>query len=163
MSVGGGDIILAADMNRALRGGPERPMCILRKTTVTSVADAGQVLTWDTEDLDTDGWHSTSSNTSRITPTKAGWIELSACVVWSVNATNRRGVGFKLNGGTTVFGNLILATATASQNVAAVATREFQVNGSTDYLECFAYQNSGGALSTADVTSTFFSAKWIRE
>ncbi len=163
MPVGGGDIILAADMNRALRGGPERPVTILRKGTVTSVADGGAVLLWDTEDLDTDGWHSTSSNTSRITPTRAGWIELTACIVWAVNATNRRGVGFKMNGGSTIFGNLILATATASQNVAAVGNREFQVNGTTDYLECFAYQNSGGALSTADVASTFFSARWLRE
>jgi hypothetical protein len=113
--------------------------------------------------VDTHGWHSTSVNTSRITPNKAGWIRFSATVPWAVNATNRRGVAIDVNGTNRRYGNMILATATASQNVYAVGTWTLSFNGSTDYAELVAYQNSGGALDTADVLSLRWEAEWLRD
>lgn len=163
MSVAGGGIIYAADINRALRGGPERPLCIVRNSVVQSVANnsVATPLTWDTEVVDTHGWHSTSSNTSRITPNVAGWIELTAIIHFAGNSTGRRAAVVKLNGGTANYGEI--KAAGSASGVSAFVTREIEVNGSTDYVEAFPFQDSGGALNTADVTNTFFSVKWLRE
>ncbi len=163
MTVSGGGIIYASDMNRALAGGPERPLCILRNTTVTSVTNnsIATPLSWDTEVKDTDGWHSTSSNPSRVTPLKAGWVEVNAVIHFAGNATGRRAVVVKKNGGTANYGEI--KAATSASGVSAVLFREIEVDGATDYLEIFPFQESGGALNTADVTNTFFSVKWLRE
>jgi hypothetical protein len=36
-------------------------------------------------------------------------------------------------------------------------------NGTTDYFEVFAYQDSGGALNSADTTSTRFETEYVRD
>jgi hypothetical protein len=163
MTVSAGGIIYASDMNRALRGGPERPLCILRRTTMPfSVANNGVVVPWDVETEDTHGWHSTSVNTSRITPNVAGWIELSGALSWAnTSATGRRATAFRFNGATTYYGDIIVGTTVG--NTGTTHNLELEFNGSTDYVELFAYQNSGGAYDVADATSSFFSAKWVRE
>lgn len=165
MSVGAGGIIYASDINRALRGGPERPFCKLRNSGVQSVANnsvaAGAVLLWDTEVKDTHGWHSTSSNTSRITPNVAGVVELKTVIHYAGNATGRRAAVAKLNGGTAIYGEV--KAATSASGVASILVCEFEVNGATDYLEVWGFQDSGGALNTTDVNSTYFSVTWIRE
>jgi hypothetical protein len=163
MPVAGGQIITAADMNRALAGGPERPLCIVTNTVVQSVLNNSVTtpLTWDTEVKDTHGWHSTSSNTSRITPLRAGWVEVKALIHWAGNATGRRSTLAKKNGGTANYGEI--KAATSASGVSTVLVREYEVNGSTDYLEIFGFQDSGGALNTADVVNTYFSVTWVRE
>jgi hypothetical protein len=163
MSVAGGDIITAATINRALRGGPERPLCILRNSAVQSVANNSVTtpLSWDTEVEDTHGWHSTSSNTSRITPNVAGWVEVTSVIHFAGNSTGRRAGVVKLNGGTPNYGEI--KAAGSASGVSAFVVREIEVNGTTDYIEVFPFQDSGGALNTADVTNTFVSVKWLRE
>lgn len=165
MAVASGGIITAADMNRALRGGPERPACIVRRASGSmphSIANNGAVVPWDVETLDTHGWHSTSSNTSRITPNVAGWFELTAVLTWAnSSATGRRATAFRKNGAGTVYPSIILGTTVG--NTATYGGIELDANGTTDYFECFAYQNSGGGLNIDDPTSTYFSVKWIRE
>lgn len=163
MSVSGGGVIYAADINRALAGGPERPLCILRNTAVISVANNSIVtpLTWDIEVKDTHGWHSTSANTSRITPLKAGWVQVHAVIHWAGNATGRRATVVKKSAGTANYGEI--KAATSSSGVSTVLFREIEVDGVTDYLEIFGFQESGAALNTADVVNTFFSVTWLRE
>jgi hypothetical protein len=128
------------------------------------VANNGAALTWDTEDVDTDGWHSTSSNTSRITPTKAGYVRFSGTIGWAVgaNTTTRRGVAIDTNGTNRRYGSMIVPSATASQNVYVTGLWTLPCNGTTDYFELIGYQNSGGALDTADALSTRFEAEWLR-
>lgn len=161
--VSAGGIIYASDMNRALRGGPEKPLVILRNSTVTSVANNSVTtgLPWDTEVEDTHGWHSTSSNTSRVTPNVAGWVRLTSIIHFAGNATGRRAAVAKLNGGTANYGEI--KAATSASGVATIIIRDFEVNGSTDYLEVFGFQDSGGALNTADTTNTYLAVEWLRE
>lgn len=161
--VASGGIIYAADMNRALRGGAERPLCIVTNSVVQSVANNSVMtaLGWNAETKDTHGWHDPVTNNSRITPNVAGWVEVSALIHFAGNATGRRSVVFKLNGGTAFYGEI--KAATSASGVSAVHVREMEVNGSTDYLQCFGFQDSGGALNTADVVATYFSVKWLRE
>lgn len=163
--VSAGGKVFASDINAVINGSTKRPLCILRKATITTVANNGAALLWDTEDVDTDGWHSTSSNTSRITPTKAGWVELSGCIGWAVgaNTTTRRGIAVDFNGGSRRYGTMAVPSATASQNVYVTSSWILSFNGTTDYAELIAYQNSGGNLDTVDVLATTFRAKWLRD
>lgn len=161
--VASGGIIYAADMNRALRGGAERPVCVVTNSTVTSVANnsVATALPWNGEFKDTHGWHDAVTNNSRITPNVAGIVEVTALIHFAGNATGRRSVVFKMNAGTAYYGEI--KAATSASGVSAVNLREFEVNGTTDYLQCFAFQDSGGAINTADVVATYFSVKWLRE
>jgi hypothetical protein len=119
------------------------------------------LLTWDTEDFDTDSFHSTSSNTGRITiPTgKGGKYLFTWNVSYTANGTQIRETALKKNGSTITYQDFPINSAnsetsmTASYIASAVAT---------DYFELFGYQNSGGDL---DVRSTairsFFSCVYL--
>jgi hypothetical protein len=135
----------------------ERPLCILRKATITSVDNLGEILTWDIEEVDTAGIHSTGS---RITPNVAGWYRFTATITFSANTTGRRGIAIYINGGTATYGQTVFATGSGNITVTVTATRA--ANGSTDYFEVFAYQDSGGGLNSADIVSTRFEAEFIR-
>jgi hypothetical protein len=159
--VAGGDRIYAADIMELYNASVNRPLCILRRSTVFNVANNGAIIpSWDIEDEDQSNWHSTVTNTGRITPTKAGWIEISATVHFATNATGRRAVALRQNGAGVVYGGITAGSSNGA--VSATATRPFEFNGTTDYVEVWAYQNSGGALDTADTTGTIFTAKWLR-
>lgn len=146
-----GGIIYAADI--------EGVGCVLRDTTGQSVANNGANLTWNTEDLDTYNWHDPSTNPSRITPTIAGWYNVKGTVHLAGSATShRRAAAVRLNGGTLYYGNLTSATINATQGNSV--EHDLFLNGTTDYVEIFAYQNSGAALAVADTTSTRF-AVWL--
>jgi hypothetical protein len=102
-------------------------------------------LTFDTEDFDTDSYHSTSSNTSRITiPSgKAGKYLINAVIGWEANSTGTRGMAFYKNGA--------LVTYPMQYPTASVET---WYNGSmilnlavSDYVEVYVFQSSGGNLN----------------
>lgn len=160
--VASGGKVFSSDINEVIDGTIERPLCILRKSTVTSIANNSVTsLTWDTEDMDSDGWHSTSSNTSRITPTKAGWIRFTGTITFANNSAGRRGIALRFNGSTTWWGTTIFSGVNANLTVTLTVT--VPANGSTDYFEIGAFQDSGGALNTADTATTRFEAEWIRD
>lgn len=164
MPVGGGDFITAADMNRALRGGPERPICILRSSVNLSIASAGTaVASWDVEDEDSNGWHDLVTNPSRITPNVAGVIRFSAQLAFGsvAGGPGRRTVRFRKNGATTYWSTVF--PGAASTILYAYGAREIRMNGTTDYLELQPFQDSGSTITTSDTLNTYFSAEWIRE
>lgn len=138
-----------------------RPLVILRKSTITSVATGGAALTWDTEDIDTDDWHSTSVNTGRITPSRACWIQFTATVHWASNATGRRGAAIRKNGSSIYYG--VIQPGSSAGNTSVTVVRTLQANGTSDYFEVLAFQDSGGNLNTADVTNTVFEAVYARD
>lgn len=137
-----------------------KPLCILTKTAVQSIANAGAVLTFDGEVFDSHNMHSTSVNTSRITPTVAGYYRFEGIVHWSAVTGARRGLGIRINGGTIYYGGI--STGTAVGAIGHPASLIIYMNGTTDYAEAYAFQDSGSATNTADQTSTRFSAEFIR-
>jgi hypothetical protein len=107
-------------------------------------------LLWNGEDFDTDGFHSTSTNTGRITiPTgKAGKYQFSALVDFDNNATGQRQMIFRKNGTTNEFANIITASAQYPSG---------EMNGilnlaEGDYVELQVLQTSGS-------TQLFYLAK----
>lgn len=108
-------------------------------------------ITMDTEVFDTDGFHSTSSNTSRMTiPSgKAGKYLLVASIGYVGNATGTRSLVWRKNGSYQSYldnnpGNTGTFTMTAS------TIYDLAVG---DYVELGGYQTSGGNLNVMGTAS----------
>lgn len=135
------------------------PICILRASAIQAVANNGAALTWNTEDVDTAGIHSTSVNPTRITPNIAGYWQFTATTQFASNTTGRRGAGIRKNG-TDVHYGTITAAGTGVQG--STATVMLQMNGSTDYVESWGFQESGGSINThTDLNSTRLEARLV--
>jgi hypothetical protein len=125
------------------------PLALLRQTVAQSVpTGAFTALTMDTEDLDRDGGHSTTTNTSRYTAQTAGYYLCSGLVGWSSSATGRRATRWQVNGSATNASDAIFAAVIASAINVVPPTKPIFLNVG-DYLEMAAFQDSGGALLTA--------------
>jgi hypothetical protein len=123
--------------------------CILYNSTNYTISNATDtLLTFNTEILDTDGFHSTSTNTSRITipAGKGGKYYVFAWGGYANNTSGYRQLEIIVNGRTGTpsrVGNSSMAginNITLTPNGAAVLS-------AGDYIEVNAYQNSGGSLT----------------
>ena len=116
-------------------------------------------VTIDTEEFDTNS----NFASSRFTPTVAGYYQINASVLiaGSGSATTVGIVGVYKNGTRTVEGTTSLNTA--ANSATSVCSCLIYLNGSTDYIELYAYQNSGGSLNAvAGSTVTRFSGSMMR-
>lgn len=166
--VAGGDIILASTINDLIRYGPAKPICWLQQQSGQSVSSGGSsALTFGSgsEIFDDLNWHSTSSNTSRITPTIAGRYKVTGKLVWAFNTTiTSTGLILRKNGSTTIdaSGN---HKPNATNNVATLGgevTAYVDMNGTTDYVEILAQQTSSGAASqTTNAASSGYSSLMV--
>ena len=111
------------------------------------------VITFNSENFDTDTYHSTSTNTSRITiPSgKGGYYNVSATLSFAGNNTGIRQLNLLKNG--TAVQNMFSTSPTQSAG-------DYRVSGSTilnlvagDYLEINGYQSSGGALDVQGIAA----------
>ena len=134
--------------------GPQAlPRCRAKRNADQSIGTASTTaITLPSEDFDTDGFHSTSTNTSRITiPTGLGGDYLIAAhLVFASNATGNRQLVLWKNGA-----GLELIGVTNSA-ISGITTRlSFTVAlplVAGDYLEIAAFQNSGGNLNVSDAS-----------
>jgi len=118
-------------------------------------------LTWDTEDFDTDGFHSTSSNTSRITiPSgKGGYYLFTGQVGWDDNTTGVRILKLYKNG--TEVPRTGYLEPNAQYPTMSMTTILSLV--ATDYVEMYVYQNSGGNRTAYKGTARYgwFNAQYL--
>lgn len=112
-------------------------------------------VTWDTEDYDVGGYHSTTS--ARITIPASGYYRYFGCLDWPSSVTGLRFMAILKNRDT--------ATPLAQDGRSAVSSNpakgtqghcygESHLNA-TDFIEIAAYQTSGSTLSIARATSWF--------
>jgi hypothetical protein len=119
------------------------------------------LLTFDSENFDTNTYHSTSTNTSRITipAGKAGYYNLQAVVAFAAGSVGLRQIAFFKNGVIFNYGVQSAATS-ASENISSAS---YLISlAESDYVEVYVYQTSGGALNVlggADFTT--FSATYL--
>lgn len=160
-----GDTWTAAMWNTYLRdnlnGLLTKPMVVARRTTtITASANVDTQVTLDAEDYDTDGMHSTSSNTARLTATTAGLylVTFMARIYYGGGAggTYSRTTIYK-NGTTTIAGRqTILGTGsdalytTVSALVALAAT---------DYVQTYIQTGAGGGPMV--YSGAVFHACWV--
>jgi hypothetical protein len=126
------------------------------KSSAQSISDStATLLTFDQETADTDGFHSTVSNTGRLTIPSGldGLYLILGQVEWATNNTGSRRAQILLNG----------ATLLASVRDAAFASSQVHHQvmaiypaAAGDYFTLEGLQTSGGALN-ANATDTWFS------
>ncbi|MET8150256.1 hypothetical protein ACIBSW_13195 [Actinoplanes sp. NPDC049668] len=104
-------------------------------------------LTWTTEDIDTDGFHDTAVNNTRITPNLEGYYEFHFTYYSAAQTTPASmDVSLRKNGS----GSIASGTRTAGATVATGVSGNtiVEMNGTTDYVEVMALQDSSGAVNT---------------
>lgn len=136
--------------------------CSLTNTAAQSIAHNTTVsLTFDTEEFDTDAYHSTSSNTARITiPSGKGGKYLFVMTVnFAGNATGQRLLMLYKNGAVHKYSTALGSAAGFSFR----ATTSVIVNAvATDYFEFAVYQDSGVSLNVnGGATETTFATTYL--
>ena len=135
------------------------PICPLFHATAssaTSLSTSTYVkIGFDTKTFDTANCFSTSNN--RFTPNVPGYYQISAAVQYNGTSTTTGFVFFNIykNGSGILVGNLI----TAIQYAIPAASGLVYCNGTTDYIEIYAYQSQG---STQTITGMWFQGSLIR-
>lgn len=101
------------------------------------------IINFNSENFDTDGFHSTSSNTSRITiPSgKGGYYSIGAIFSYEQNNTGIRQIRLIKNG--TFKEYVMYSTASGGPIIGYSSVWDLTVG---DYIEVEAYQNSGSTL-----------------
>lgn len=115
-------------------------------------------LTFNQEEHDTDGYHSTSSNTSRLTIPTNGKYLIMGQVVFTASTTTgvARLLQLKLNNATTL--TYAGAVNPAISGIESFCQTQTIVNLTAgDYVELFAYTNQGSISALAGLYQTQFS------
>ena len=171
MTAVAGSILTAAQWNSNVRDAVNflitPPLFIGYQTVTQSIANAAFVpVLFDTEIIDSDGGHSTATNTSRYTAQTPGYYQPGGGPSLVANSTGVRWTRWAVNG-TPVIGSQFSATAVQGQPH-ELPMRSFPIYLNVgDYLEMFVQQTSGAALGTDTTPGTpnvysLFSCLWIR-
>jgi len=119
------------------------PAFLAYQTTVQSVANASVVkINFDTEVFDTNNNFDTSNG--RFTPTVAGYYQINLTISLQM-VGNSLGMLFK--NGAHYLGAVTTGIAGISNSLGTQSC-VVSMNGSTDYLEGYVYQGTGGAVNS---------------
>jgi hypothetical protein len=127
---------------------------------ITISNSANNTLTWNSENFDTDAFHSTSSNTARITipAGKGGYYLFTAAVRWNTNSTGRRYIELFKNGSAS--SSAVSETQPGQYNHCIMSVVLAAAAG--DYFTLDAYQSSGGNLDVLGAANgTFFGCTYV--
>jgi hypothetical protein len=159
-----GAITYADDVNDIADATTGKPLVRLVQAVAQSIPDNSfTALTFTTEEIDTHGFHDTGSNTQRITPTVAGYYRFSG-TYFSATITTPVLMAVKLRkNGTTDIAPGARGPGSAS-NPSMACTAIASCNGTTDYVEVMALQDSAGATNTvvASHATSVFECEFLR-
>lgn len=124
--------------------------CLAFNSAAISVGNgAGQKLTFDSELFDSNSFHSTVTNTGRLTVPAggAGVYLVTAQIDWASSTSGIRAMNILLNNGNNIanLGNIYNTTG-GTAPMGLVAIYKF---ADADFIELAVFQNSGGALNVA--------------
>jgi hypothetical protein len=139
------------------------PIFISVQTAAQSIPDSTvTAIAMNNTSIDSYVGHSDTVNNTRYTATAAGWYLLIGSVSYAVNATGNRIAEFRKNGAASAvaLGQGAHPTTDTSNNPTPRASSIIYMNGTSDYVELYAYQTSGGALNTVPGQSGF-AAVWL--
>jgi len=135
--------------------------CSVYSTAGVTIPNAtATVVTWNSEYFDTDGYHSTSTNTGRITiPSgKAGkYLIIGAISCDPLGATGRRSAAVYKNG-------TIFAQTESTPGASTYPTINLSVIMDLavgDYVDYRIYQTSGANLTVAQYAGEVFQCQWL--
>ena len=125
-----------------------------RNTTQSITSNVFTKIQFNTEEFDTNSNYDNATN-YRFTPTVAGYYQVQASVLPNTTTT-QTAVGIYKNGASFKFANITAAT------VSAVATALISMNGTTDYLEGYAYLVGTTPDIAGNQAYTYFQASMVR-
>jgi hypothetical protein len=136
-------------------GTPAFVGCQAKSTVSPTISNnTTTALNWDSENFDTDGFHSTVTNTSRMTipAGKGGKYLVTAKAQWDNNSTGARDFYIYKNGAAEITTRLTASTQSPSSTITSVLDVV-----ATDYLEIYCKQNSGSSrsLDISDIEGEF--------
>lgn len=135
--------------------------CALYQTTGTSIPYATwTTILFDTESWDDDGWHSTSSNTERITFNFTGRVAIEAS--YAPNSIANMSFGLRVRKNGSVYRKVFYGTGVvpAEAYQASIALVMDVVSG--DYIDIQGYQNNSTQISGTGIAGTTLSARRIK-
>jgi hypothetical protein len=172
LAVGANGTVLTADSAEttgmkwaaASGGTPTFVGCRITNSIDQSIANATRtIVTFDTETFDTDAFHSTSTNTGRMTipAGKAGKYLVTAGITFAGNATGYREYYLFKNGS---FYSQLFYAPNSTHSISG-AIPDLVNLAVSDYLEIRVEQGSGGALAVRGdgwgVGSTYFGITYL--
>lgn len=141
---------------------------LTNSTYITCSNNTSTTITFDTEKFDTDGFHSTTTNTGRITiPSgKDGKYLFTAKIVFQGNNTGIRYASLKKNGSTQYRMVTIQTVTSGNPDVCAFTISQVFDLVATDYMELVCLQTSGGNLDVLGLTNgaqeeVYFTAQFL--
>lgn len=162
-SGGGTTNYLRADMTWAAPsggGGSAVKAVSVYNSTTQSISNAtNTAITYNSEIFDTDSFHSTSINTSRLTAPSTGYYLVTACAEFATSSSGMRYLKIRKNG-TTEYA-LVNAKGVSTYSGAMSCSAIVHLTASTDYVEAVVYQDSGGALNILGAAYNPFSMIFI--
>ena len=143
--------------------GGKAPRVSVFRTAAQSVSTGSNtLLTWNSENVDTDSMHDNSTNPSRLTiPTGfLGRWRFDIGVTFAAAANGTRAAWITVNGAGTRYGQPeVPGSSVASAGL--YISREL-VLAVGDYVEVYCYQDSGGALNVLNsTTASYFDAQYV--
>ncbi len=163
-----GDPIFWSDVDYAINKPMVRLLQQAAQTGIASGSNTAMTFGTGSEEIDTHGFHNTSSNTSRITPTIAGYYRFHGGIAWTGNTDYTVLQAFlRLSGLTGIPPATRVAGITASSQTQVVQCDAIiACNGSTDYVELVGAHVRSGAGTSATVLSsqftTVFECEYLR-
>jgi len=148
MGLGAGQIAEDADFTAIDATTDSKPIGrLVASGTQTLNDNVETAITFSAEEIDTHGFHSTVSNTSRVTPNVAGYYRFYGSVFFASLTTPVTAEGRLRKNGTD---NIAPAHRGPGYTVASSGptTAIIAMNGTTDYVELIARQDSAGNSST---------------
>lgn len=155
LAVGANDSYLVADSGEAtgMRWQPQ-PVVIVKNTGAFDPSTSSWVsVTWDAEDADTDGMHSTSTNTSRLTVQSGapGYYIVAADIVFDTSSitpgtSGQYGVRIRYNGATVT--RLVFDEAEMQSQDISMQVMGILGMSAADYVECQVWTSQNVDIGT---------------
>jgi hypothetical protein len=155
-----------SDINTLITLTLNRPLVRLQQQStqsIPSLTDTAITFGVGSEDIDTHGFHDTSSNTSRIIPNVAGYYQLTGNVWWGNDADLKSYHAAIAKNGSVVARNRVLLSNNASFVTDATSRSHsafaiLSANGTTDYFELMGQQQQIAAASLSTNAGGSFSS-----
>ncbi|NJO63617.1 MAG: hypothetical protein HC836_37140 [Richelia sp. RM2_1_2] len=139
---------------------------LVGKTTFQTLAGSTNniLLTWDTEEYDTNSMHDNVTNNSRLTvPSSTTYAKVKVAIQWQSGGANLRSLRFRKNGATAFFGNIELSRVdeTGSHNTSLYAETPVLAVVPGDYFEVEVDNADVGSLQVLGGNTTWFAIELV--
>lgn len=168
MVLAAGQIALDSDFAAITAASSLKPICQVYLSVAQSIPDNTlTALTFGAENFDSHGFHSTSVNPSRVTPTVAGIYRVTGTLFMTGGTDyNQIRTMARKNGATQFAPAGAMGNLTNAQGHGVNFTTMIEFNGTTDYVEMCVLQDNTANTARNALTSnpyiTMFELEYLR-